>query len=352
MITTKPLLSICIPTFNRAELLEVCLATVVPQLIPLAQEVECIISDNASPDHTAQVVDRFSKIFPIRYYRNQFNIGIIANITRCTSELAAGDYVLLIGDDDALTEGAVSRMLDQLRLENSPDMIALNVGYRPRDQRPAPDNAMGGVSVRCDRTLRKSAIEGRIPFEEVLEGPTADLTASYSVVLRRSLWRQMFPEACFDQPFSSVRTTYPSAWVIAKSMPGKPAIAIATPSVVIYELPGDEYSWARFRALSSLVYATQLLLEYQQAGVPLQILRPYFIYQLEHRSAELGDLLWNRESAGGWRAAVQFAWMMRSHPLRLLKMLILACNHSLAPRSLRWPVQASLRIKQRLRGQS
>jgi len=155
MITTKPLLSICIPTFNRADLLEVCLATVVPQLLPFAHEVECIVSDNASSDHTTEVIERFSKTFEIRYFRNHSNIGIIANITRCTSELAEGDYVLLIGDDDALTEGAVSRILEDLRAQDRPDMIALNVGYRPRHQRPAPDAAMGGVPARCDRTLRK-----------------------------------------------------------------------------------------------------------------------------------------------------------------------------------------------------
>ncbi len=329
-----------------------CLASVLPQLVPFGHDVECVVSDNASPDHTADIVALASKTFPIRYSRNDSNIGIIANITRCASELANGEFIFLIGDDDVLTEGAIGRIMAALRTEDAPDLIVLNVGYLPRNHRPKADAAAGGVSTQCDRTLRKSAAEGRMPFENLFEGPTADLTASYSVVLHHRLWKQQFPEACFDEPFSSVRTTYPSAWVIARSMSGKDAIVIATPSVMIYEAPPEEYSWARFRAISSVVFATQLYLEFQRAGVSQSAMRPYFEYQFEHRSSELGDLLWHKHSAGGWKAAAKFVWLMRAYPLRLLKMLVLACNHPQAPFLFRWPVKSMLRIKQCLKTSS
>ena len=99
MTPDVPLLSICIPTFNRAELLEVCLATVLPQVAQFANEVECVVSDNASSDRTVVVLAESAKSFPIRVVRNAENIGIIANITKCVAELARGEFVLLMGDD-------------------------------------------------------------------------------------------------------------------------------------------------------------------------------------------------------------------------------------------------------------
>ncbi|WP_333693851.1 glycosyltransferase, partial [Phaeobacter italicus] len=49
-------LSICIPTFNRASYLRTLLASLAEDLHQLPWPVEVIVSDNASPDETAEVV--------------------------------------------------------------------------------------------------------------------------------------------------------------------------------------------------------------------------------------------------------------------------------------------------------
>ena len=350
MTSDVPLLSICIPTFNRAELLEVCLATVLPQVAQFANEVECVVSDNASSDRTVVVLAESAKSFPIRVVRNAENIGIIANITKCVAELARGEFVLLMGDDDALCVLAVERILMVLRQRDAPDLIALNVGYLPPGSRPGKSAAFGGIQADTEKTLRRSNNDGVFPFEELLEGPCADFTASYSVVLRRQLWTRFFPCACRDEPFTSLRTTYPLAFVIANTMPGRPAAAISTPAVMIYEMPGSEFSWARYRALNSLIHATALLNLYRANGVPYKVLKPYYLYQLSNRGHEFGDLLWNRDSVGGKRAAFRFAWMFKLYPLRLLRALVIAFDHPQAPRLLASLSRLLLRLKKCLRG--
>ncbi len=332
MSTDAPLLSICIPTFNRAELLELCLATVLPQVMDFQSEVECVVSDNASSDLTSTVIARFADLYPVKVFRNDSNIGIIANITRCASELASGEFVFLIGDDDAVCNGAVERILKSLRLRDAPDLLALNIGYLPRSERPRAADAFGGVAAITQKTLRQSNIEGVVTFDDLLEGPCADFTASYSVIIRRNLWTQVFPSACHEEPFTSVRTTYPSAYVIAKTMPGRPAAALASPAVMIYEVPGNEYSWARYRAINSLIHFTLLLAIFEQNGVSPKILKPYYVYQLSNRGSELGDLLWNRNSIGGLGSVLRFAWLFRRYPFRLLRMSIVSGNHPNAPR--------------------
>jgi glycosyltransferase involved in cell wall biosynthesis len=340
-----PKLSVCIPTFSRSRLLDGCLASVLPQVQEFLPDVECVVSDNASPDDTRNVLERRQREFPfLRVSTNSQNIGIIGNITKAAVELAQGEYVYLIGDDDVLTKGAIGRILSAIRQE-APDFIALNVGYRPQNDRPNASELIGGVSGSFEKTLRHSHRTGSMRFEDVLEGPPADLTASYSVIIKQSDWKSQFPETCMVPAFSDVQTTYPSGYVVAKTMVGRSAFLIAEPSVVIYEMPGEEFSWAKFRGLTSTLRATELLSLFQQNGVPYDVLRPYFRYQLEHRSQELADLLWNPESAGGKREAFQFAWNLRRYPLSLLKLFVIAMNHPRAPRLLAMMSRGLLRTK-------
>ena len=66
---TKPLLSICIPTFNRSSYLRNTLNSIVSQQEFLSEKVEIIISDNASTDETPDVVKEFTaKYSNIHYF--------------------------------------------------------------------------------------------------------------------------------------------------------------------------------------------------------------------------------------------------------------------------------------------
>lgn len=114
-MTAQPLLTIAIPTWNRASYLEQNLAQLRSETysVPPGQ-VELLISDNHSTDNTAQVVENAMREgLAIRYVRNSENIGWGRNFTQCF-ELASGRYLLLLGDDDLLTDGALRLLLDRL----------------------------------------------------------------------------------------------------------------------------------------------------------------------------------------------------------------------------------------------
>lgn len=115
-IVRAPLLSICIPTWNRASLLKLSLERLMEQIVYIhLDEVEILISDNCSSDNTKFVVQDFiEKGLPIRYIRNIENIGAARNFCRCM-ECAYGKYIILLGDDDLLKVGALHIILDNLR---------------------------------------------------------------------------------------------------------------------------------------------------------------------------------------------------------------------------------------------
>ncbi len=115
MPDSRPLLSICVPTFNRGPFLAELLETLLPQLVPApGPSAELLISDNHSTDSTPVIVASFEQRgLPVRYLRNETNLGADANFLRCLS-LAAGKYVWVLGDDDLVMPGAIASLLSLL----------------------------------------------------------------------------------------------------------------------------------------------------------------------------------------------------------------------------------------------
>lgn len=112
----KPTLSICIPTYNRASCLRQCLESIVCQFDEpvVAGKVEIVISDNASEDDSESVVKEFqSRHSNIGYRRNEQNYGVDRNILQVVA-MASGEYVWLMGDDDALFPDALAYVLPKL----------------------------------------------------------------------------------------------------------------------------------------------------------------------------------------------------------------------------------------------
>lgn len=110
-----PLLTIAIPTWNRAAFLVKTLEQLKLELVSLRPgTVEILVSDNCSQDETAATVqDVQAAGLNIRYVRNSENIGSDANIAQCFN-LACGKYVLILGDDDLLVDGGLNILLAQL----------------------------------------------------------------------------------------------------------------------------------------------------------------------------------------------------------------------------------------------
>ena len=112
----QPILSICIPTWNRSNYLSMSLDSLEKQLrdIPLGL-VELYISDNFSEDGTPHVVDNYiQKGLPLTYNRNNENIGAARNFLQCMKN-AKGKYILLLGDDDVINPGGLKIILEKLR---------------------------------------------------------------------------------------------------------------------------------------------------------------------------------------------------------------------------------------------
>jgi glycosyltransferase involved in cell wall biosynthesis len=109
------LLTIAIPTYNRAPILDRSLCIIQSQLKAVGGCVEFIVSDNCSTDDTRGVINRYiDSGMPINYIKNDVNIGSSLNIVKCY-RMARGKYVWVLGDDDYLTDNAIEFVIKLLQ---------------------------------------------------------------------------------------------------------------------------------------------------------------------------------------------------------------------------------------------
>lgn len=114
----SPLLSICIPTYNRAASLGRTLGNLKAEISGLEGKVEICVSDNCSPDDTKKAVAKWKKQLPITYNRNQSNMGYDINVLRAM-QAAKGEFCWFVGDDDAIAKGTVKRLLSDIEGDSS-----------------------------------------------------------------------------------------------------------------------------------------------------------------------------------------------------------------------------------------
>jgi len=120
------ILTIAIPTYNREKDLSVCLNSIFSQKDINYDDIEFLVSDNNSTDNTELLIKKFiKKGLPIRYIRNEKNIGPDNNFVQCFN-LAIGRYFWLIGDDDIVLDGAISRILRLLKSNEEYGVVFLN----------------------------------------------------------------------------------------------------------------------------------------------------------------------------------------------------------------------------------
>jgi glycosyltransferase involved in cell wall biosynthesis len=117
-----PLVTMAIPTFNRAALLRGCIQAVLAQTY---DNIEVLVSDNASLDDTANVLAEFSDK-RLRVLRQETNIGLLPNWNACLAA-ASGEYVVFVSDDDRISPRFVERCVGVMeRQSRLPIVVALS----------------------------------------------------------------------------------------------------------------------------------------------------------------------------------------------------------------------------------
>jgi len=124
-----PKVSICIPTYNRKELLKETLESIFMQTY---KDYEVVIVDDGSTDDTEQMIKDTG--YPIRYYWVD-HIGQPAARNKLI-KLTQGQYITFIDSDDLLPPDAIERMVDIMSKE--PEDVIVYGPYVGIDEKGNP----------------------------------------------------------------------------------------------------------------------------------------------------------------------------------------------------------------------
>lgn len=116
VILKSPLLTICIPTYNRSQLLNVALTKLI-DLVKVHQ-IRVLVSDDGSVDDTGEVVAAHQQTYPhLMYYRQPHNVGYDRNVASCYEQVDSA-YVWILGDTYEFVPGLFEAVLEQLKTGN------------------------------------------------------------------------------------------------------------------------------------------------------------------------------------------------------------------------------------------
>jgi abequosyltransferase len=130
----RPLLTVCIPAYNRANYLPPLLNSIFQQE---EQNFEVLICEDGSPERAAisTIAARYTLQYPgrIRFVENTGNLGYDGNIRELVKQ-AQGEYCLFMGNDDLLCAGAITAISDVV--DRHPDCGVVVRTYATFDESP------------------------------------------------------------------------------------------------------------------------------------------------------------------------------------------------------------------------
>ncbi len=171
----KPLLSICIPTYNRSGFIGKTIESIVPQL---TEDVELLVVDGASTDNTQEVMQRYLKESNrIRYVRLEKKGGVDQDYDQSV-ELAQGEMCWLFTDDDLIKPGAVAIVIEAIKNKHS--LIVVNAEMRNQD--------LSAILEPRRIILHKNKTYASNEMENFFIDVDYYLSFIGAVVIRRSIW--------------------------------------------------------------------------------------------------------------------------------------------------------------------
>jgi glycosyltransferase involved in cell wall biosynthesis len=196
----QKLLTIAIPTYNRAELLDKQLAWLAQAMKGFESDCEIFVSDNCSTDHTQEIIKKWQNHLTnvtFKSHKNPENVGLIKNLICCLTS-AETKYIWTIGDDDPIQLRAVSYLINQLKNKEKLSLLFLNFSGRNKltNEPVHPPTILGNRWFDAD--TEDGNEDGKAIFEYCFAksiGAVSFLTASVyrADLIKRAL--EIWPEA-------------------------------------------------------------------------------------------------------------------------------------------------------------
>lgn len=211
MGSRKPLVSICIPTYNSARYLRQCLESIVAQTY---DNIEVIFSDNASTDETTTLLEEYTEQYGYALSRNAVNIGAGANFNKLIG-MARGEYVVLYHADDIYAKTIVEDSVQALNNDASVGLVGTLGTVIDHDGKYQYDIQLHDEV----RRLKKNVYS----YDEALLGAIRNMFVTPTIMVRAKAYQQLggfdqqkYKSACDYEMWLRIARNYPVAVIDKK----------------------------------------------------------------------------------------------------------------------------------------
>jgi abequosyltransferase len=129
----RPLITVCIPAYNRARYLTPLLESILTQDFT---NFNILICEDHSPERLelAQIVYKFQSQYPskIQHFENPRNLGYDGNVRKLI-ELATGEFCVFMGNDDLMCPGALSSIASSIQFTPSCGVVVRSYASFDKD---------------------------------------------------------------------------------------------------------------------------------------------------------------------------------------------------------------------------
>ncbi|MGL5149698.1 MAG: glycosyltransferase family 2 protein [Clostridium sp.] len=163
----KPLLTIGIPTYNRAYFLNQTLSLIVKEVIN-DPRVEIVICDNGSTDTTREVVSNYmSQTNNIVYFRHAENLGFDRNL-KTIYDMSKGLFIKTHGDDDLILPSKINQIMNIIEKYNHIDLFFVSYHSAPFTEGIGIDNYIRDLHHSNGLTYITSIIFRRSAYNNIV----------------------------------------------------------------------------------------------------------------------------------------------------------------------------------------
>lgn len=189
-MSSMPLISVIIPTYNRPDYLKEAIASVVVQSY---DNLEIIVSDDCGDQSPESIIDSFQDS-RIRLRRNSKNLGIGLNSTYAFAE-ANGKYVASLNDDDRWDKNFLEKLVRPL--EDDSRLVLAFCDYYVMDE--SGNINWAATEKRTKQEKRQELNQGIYqPFWKIGLVDQAIFTASASLVRKNAVnWEKLYEGGVF-----------------------------------------------------------------------------------------------------------------------------------------------------------
>jgi hypothetical protein len=246
-MTPNRLLGICIPTYKRPDQLRRCVESVIRS--GSAHGIAIHLVDDSTDDTNVETVRALQAQYPhVVHHRNPANLGIDRNILHSV-DLCDARYAWILGEDDRLTEDAVSTVIRALE-RTAPPFLYVNYAS-------------------VDETLSIVLSERSLPLVQDQELEAAEFLAHFA-------WSAGFIGSCVVEKVSWSRvrseryvgTWYAHVGTILEAVHGRRVFLLARPLVLNRCGTARAFTWtgSTFDVLHGWERMTDLLRERYPGG--------------------------------------------------------------------------------------